>query len=195
MITISPVNFNRYKINPKTLNAAAVSSKGLFGTKPNYTEPFSINAIPARDVLLTKPFDYANSEIMDIFNSLKPTLIATTVTKEHPVYYWNSDEPVKKKTIKKIKFETPQDLKNTVGCLTECDHEEIIIDLGIKKLRKYAKQGWLQKKQSIDILLDLINCDEIRQVPGRNACFYGYENMMRKFPGYIGLYKELTEDN
>lgn len=193
MITISPVNFNRYKINPKTRNATAVSCKGLFGPKPDYTEPFSIHAVPARDVLLTKPFDYENSEIMAVFNSLKPTLLATTVTKENPVCYWNSNEPVKKKNIGKIKSEAPKNMKDVVDSLTRYSYEEMIIKCGIKDLRKFVQKGTTTKENAINLLLDVMNCDEIRQAPGHKAIFYGFENMMREFPGYIGLYKELTE--
>ncbi len=195
MITIAPVNFNRYKTNPKARNSAAVSSKGLFGPKSDYTESFSINAIPARDVLNTKPFDYENAEIMAVFNSLKPTLIATTVTRENPLCYWNSDEPVKKKTIRKIKSEVPKNMKDVVDSLTRYSYEEMIIKCGIKDLRRFVNKGTVSKEQAINLLLDVMNCDEIRQAPGHKAIFYGFENMMREFPGYIGLYKELIENN
>lgn len=191
MIRISPVNFNSYRTN----NAPKVASKGFF----------SKSAEEITKGLLDDAYD----------DEIKQVLIDTTITPTHPVYYWNSDKLVEQKTPKQIMAETQdKQLKHMLIGLTDLVSADLMIYYDIPDLQKYAQKGEPEKTTAINLLLDLINSQKIREGLDAKYAFYGmnetkdaykeilpgkYKNTRTETkhgaPGYLGLYKELTKNS
>ncbi len=186
MINVSPVNTG-YRI--------IKSAPATFSAKPEYTAPFSIKSIPEKDVFNVQNSDADDSKITKIYNEDKKILKKTTVTIEHPVFYFNSNQHVKKKSIKKIRSEAPTKyLKDVYYLLTNTGSSTGAVE-GIRFLQESVDKREITKKQAVDLLLDLINCDELRCSLTRYSDFYGYAHMLGESPGYLGAYKKLTQND
>lgn len=168
MITITPVNFNSYR------RSNNVSSKGL-------------NRRPEENI--QRLLEIATND------ELRETLIKTTQTPQDSLLYYTSQEPVKIKSIKKIKedYSTNAEIKIIVKLLMDYPRPETVMEYGIPDLRRYARKGKSEKTQALNLLLDLINCEELRDTPTRYNLFYGSNLRPEERPGYVGLYQELTE--
>lgn len=75
-------------------------------------------------------------------------------------------------------------------------HDEWVLDVGIPLLLEYSEKGEFQRKQSADILKDVIESEEIQNSSGSEYMFNGIPYHETGRPdddeGYIGAYEKLT---
>lgn len=193
MIAINPIKINTYQNRNKQ-----ISYKGFF-------------AKPTSEEITQKLLKIApNDESRDL-------LISLSATNDNPVCYWQSTQLVQKKLSRQIKYQYSNDreLSKILEDVMLTRKMEVIPERGIPALREYANKSPKNKETAINLLLDLINCDEVRDDIGHYNSFFGIdtltqtyvENAKHKYeytgiteekcknPGYLLLYKELTSGN
>ena len=97
------------------------------------------------------------------------------------------------KSPKQIIAEAPnKELQKILKEVTADRDAEIVLEMGIPKLLKYALKGELEKKQVIQSLKDVAESKELQSSPTKFNLFNGYRGFEDEYPGYLKAYEKLT---